>query len=443
MPAKLTQEKFIARCKEKHGDKYDFSQSVYTGNHEYVKVICPIHGEFESVASSLMSGRGCKRCAWDSNGVNKRISVEDFIARSCAKHGTKYNYSKVKFVNTTTPVEIICTTCDKSFRMNPEQHMIGQGCRKCGYEKNASKKRVKNPLQNLIDVHGDKYLFPDFTYSNSKDSVNVICTTCDKHFKSSYGTMVKGAGCPVCSAKVGGLKQRSNTEEFIQKAKAVHGDKYDYSLSHYVRSNDKVDIFCNTHQESFSMTPNTHLSGCGCPKCALEYLSEISRKSQEQFLVDARAKHGDFYNYDKSVYKTVNEKLIITCPYHGDFWQKPSQHTHQGTGCPNCGNNGYKTNKAGHIYVLVSDKYTKVGITNKNPKIRCKFIANDSGQDFKIHKFFHFEDGQVPMDIETKVLQTLRQSYESPSEKFSGSTECFLNLDPEVVVNLIVSNLTE
>ena len=57
------------------------------------------------------------------------------------------------------------------------------------------------------------------------------------------------------------------TEEFIAKAKAVHGDKYDYSKVEYVNNKTKVIITCPLHGK-FSQAPFNHLHGNECPKCA-------------------------------------------------------------------------------------------------------------------------------------------------------------------------------
>ena len=60
------------------------------------------------------------------------------------------------------------------------------------------------------------------------------------------------------------------------------------------------------------------------------------RKTFEEFVKDARKVHGDKYNYDKTVYKTAHDKVIITCPDHGDFEQKASNHTNSADGCKKC-----------------------------------------------------------------------------------------------------------
>ncbi len=57
------------------------------------------------------------------------------------------------------------------------------------------------------------------------------------------------------------------TNLFIEKAIQIHGNKYSYDKVTYKANVTKVDIFCNTHQKYFSITPQLHLLGGSCPDC--------------------------------------------------------------------------------------------------------------------------------------------------------------------------------
>lgn len=124
------------------------------------------------------------------------------------------------------------------------------------------------------------------------------------------------------------MKRVRTTEDFIERAKQVHGDKYDYSFVDYVKSSQKVRIICPKHGE-FQQTPNHHLRGCACPVCSL-------RQHGETFVERARAVHGDRYDYSKVDYVNNYTKVEIICKIHGSFWQKPQGHIISGQGCPKC-----------------------------------------------------------------------------------------------------------
>ena len=129
-------------------------------------------------------------------------------------------------------------------------------------------------------------------------------------------------------------KKRLTKEEFIEKAKQVHGDRYDYLKVNYVNWKTKVCIICPEHGE-FWQIPNNHLNKKGCPKCADIQRNNFKRSNLESFIKKSKIVHNNFYIYDKSIYKGCFDLIEIICPNHGIFWQTPSNHL-KGEGCPFC-----------------------------------------------------------------------------------------------------------
>ena len=114
-----------------------------------------------------------------------------------------------------------------------------------------------------------------------------------------------------------------NAQEFIEKAKRIHGDKYDYSKTEYINATTKVCIICPEHGE-FWMTPNNHTHGThpqNCPKCVGGV-----RSNTDDFIKKAKELHGDKYDYSKVNYVNNKTKVCIICPEHGEFWVTPSNH---------------------------------------------------------------------------------------------------------------------
>lgn len=128
--------------------------------------------------------------------------------------------------------------------------------------------------------------------------------------------------------------RKLTTEEFIVKAKIVHGDKYDYSKTVYIKSNEKLEINCYKHG-SFWQLANDHLSKCGCPKCKSDTLRVLHQNDAEKFISKALIIHLGLYDYSKVVYTTCDMKVEIICKKHGIFWQTPENHI-QKQGCPKC-----------------------------------------------------------------------------------------------------------
>lgn len=123
-------------------------------------------------------------------------------------------------------------------------------------------------------------------------------------------------------------------EIFIENSKKIHGDKYDYSLVYYINAKLKVKIICKTHG-TFLQTPKSHISRHGCSKCANENKYDYTKLTTEIFIERAQKIHGHKYKYDKSLYQSTDNKIIITCKIHGDFEQSPYYHL-RGNGCKEC-----------------------------------------------------------------------------------------------------------
>jgi len=163
------------------------------------------------------------------------------------------------------------------------------------------------------------------------------------------------------------MGKKLTQEEVIKRFRKVHGDKYDYSKIQYSGINDKVIIICPEHGE-FLQTPNNHLSGYGCSKCAGNL-----KLTQEEVIKRFRELHEDKYDYSKVDYKNNMTKVEIICPEHGSFFQTPSNHL-RGQSCKQCFYNNLKT----PIEKLLKDfkkihgnkyNYSKVNYKNNNNKV--------------------------------------------------------------------------
>ena len=125
------------------------------------------------------------------------------------------------------------------------------------------------------------------------------------------------------------------TEQFIEDARKVHGNKYNYDKVKYKNNKTKIIITCPEHGD-FLQTPNKHLIGRGCPKCCNEQKHFHGLKTKDQFIEEANKVHNNFYDYSKTEYYNNKTKIEIICPIHGSFWQTPNAHL-RGQGCMECG----------------------------------------------------------------------------------------------------------
>lgn len=146
MTKSISKENWIKKARAVHGDKYDYSKVEYKGWRERVTITCPKHGEFEQAADAHLSGRDCKKCADAGRGDTR----ESFIEKAASSHGTRYDYSKVAYVNARTKVTITCRI-HGDFDQKPSNHLLGKGCIKCS--------RLRNPELIVAAKLGDKSLF--------------------------------------------------------------------------------------------------------------------------------------------------------------------------------------------------------------------------------------------------------------------------------------------
>lgn len=152
-------------------------------------------------------------------------------------------------------------------------------------------------IERSIKAHGRRYNYSLAEYINNLAAITIVCPD-HGSFSQRPAHHMDGHGCPRCKASATSDRCRGVTEDFVSKATAVHGDLYDYSKAEYVRSSVKVEIVCRIHGV-FRQTPNAHLSGSGCPKCAGKFLST------DEFIAKARSVHGDRFSYDSTEYRTI------------------------------------------------------------------------------------------------------------------------------------------
>ena len=200
--------------------------------------------------------------------MNKKYTLLEWITKARLVHGDKYDYSKAVYVGNKSKVIIICPEHGE-FLQTPSHHTNrGHGCPKCGKLSMALKQSISTEsfISKAKLVHNDIYDYSLVEYVNSKTKVDIICPVHGK-FKQAPNNHLSGGGCEKCGEARTGLSKRSNTHEFVCKAKKLHIAPYQYNKVNYINAITNVIVTCAKHGD-FSVTPNSHLSGQGCPDCA-------------------------------------------------------------------------------------------------------------------------------------------------------------------------------
>jgi len=273
MPKRLTQEEFIERANKINSRGYDLSHIKYTGSMNKIDVLCQKHGMFHPIACQFLNGTICKKC----RDEEQRMPLEEFIERSNKIHKNKYNYSLVDYQGVFKKIKIICPI-HGTFEQLPSNHLLGYGCKECGTEVN--KLTQEEFIERSNKIHNNKYDYSLVDYVNCRTKVKIICKRCDKIFEMAPQDHLDNHGCSTCEHIVGSSKNKNcigDKELFIKKAKAVHGDKYDYSFVEYINRKTPVKIVCPEHGE-FWQKPRNHTKGYGCRRCKQSMHERIVNK---------------------------------------------------------------------------------------------------------------------------------------------------------------------
>ncbi len=265
-----------------------------------------------------------------------RITQAEFIRRCCTKHGSRWDYSKTVFTYTRNDVVITCAT-HGDFTQKAGRHLRGAGCPKCKADTHSllMSERISVSRSEFLKRARSRFGY-SYKYSGAYIGyTKPIKIKCALHgwFTCTPSNHVRSAtGCPECG------RNRSTTSQFIERARKVHGTKYDYSETVCTSSSNRVIVICKQHGP-FEVTQARHLKASGksgCSKCGYAaYSAQRIAKSSETFIARLKAIHGDRYDYSRVEYTGSGNLIEILCPEHGPFLQKAGTHL-KGKGCRAC-----------------------------------------------------------------------------------------------------------
>ena len=260
----------------------------------------------------------------------KRRSKEEFVKQAKELHGNKNDYSNSNFEFMTKKINIKCLIDDHGeFEQLPYAHLNGQDCPKCGIKKMTQSQSLTTDefIKRSIEIHGNRYGYEKAKYINNQTKVIITCFTHGEFLQTPANHML-GRGCPKCKIDMLASISRFDTEIFIQKAKTIHGDKYDYSKAIYINAITPIIIICHKHGE-FKQLPYVHLLGFRCPSCKESkgeaLIAEIFKKNNINFKRQYRIPEvKEIYFYD---FYLPDYNLLIE--FHGIQHYKFIYHFHR------------------------------------------------------------------------------------------------------------------
>jgi len=254
------------------------------------------------------------------------------------KNINKFDFSNIKdidIINSKSKIKIICKHCNNQWTPQIYDFLNrGKGCP--SYRCRGKIKWTWNIfLEKAKEIHGEKYDYSNnrFENINNRTRINIICKKC-KHRWSPvlYSHINYKSNCPNCTNRI-----KCNLLRFLEKAKEIYGDKFDYSQIKELDINNcysKINIICNKYKHEWKPTINDHIyNKSECPECyKLERYWTL-----ERFLENAKKIHGKLYDYSNITtqdIKGIYSKLKIKC--NNEWTTRLTSHIHTQTGFPNC-----------------------------------------------------------------------------------------------------------
>lgn len=325
MRRKVTQEEFVDRVSKVNPDITIIGE--YKGSREKVKCRCNCGHEWEPIACSLTSGRGCPKCGLIKIATKRRKSHEAFVEEV---GNVNPNVIVIgKYTNMHAKVECECQFGHRWFPFAMDVAR-GEGCPQCGLISRVSK-RTKSHEQFVEEVRN---INPDITvvgtYKNSHTKIEFRCKEGHKWI-TTPDSVLSGCNCLTCANIQSSLRQRKSQEQFVEEVRNLHPDIT--VVGEYVNSNTKIEFMCSKGHV-WKSAPSNLLSGCSCPFCKGEKISALKFKTHEQFLGEVLE-----LGIDVTVlgtYHSAREHILCRCNKCNHEWMITPNNLLRGFGCPKC-----------------------------------------------------------------------------------------------------------
>jgi len=251
------------------------------------------------------------------------VAGKSRIDVTCSEHGT-YNTAVAEFLKS----PLSCKKCS--------QQVAGE-LRRSSFE---------DVVAKANETHKGKYIYSHVDYSRRPAMLHYTCPEHGEVVQALSGHL-NGKACYQCGQEQASLNRRQTFEEMVARARAVHGDKYEYLSAEWLKVGKvaTLTILCPTHGE-FKQEAASHIrQKAGCPGCRGFTTSNRLRMSFSEVVAKGTKAHKGRYTY-KEMQGAVGQRSRVTaiCPDHGEFNHLVNGHI-RGNGCPSCSSRISKQNR--------------------------------------------------------------------------------------------------
>lgn len=252
---------FIEQAVAIYGDRYDYSSIVYVDTKTPISLSCSSHGDFRIRPANHLNGQHCRECKRLENAeVNSQGVAQRFAEKARKVHGERFDYSRANETDERGRALIICAVHGEFWQFKGN-HLSGRGCRACSNELKTT--TVKEFIERSQLIHGAGTF--DYSgvkqFATTRDKVAIICPEHGEFFQIARDHM-RGVGCQAC----GLIRMRVSFSEFVERARAIHGDHYGYLEESWDVDPQFVVVICPSHGE-YKQNWYNHSIGMGCARC--------------------------------------------------------------------------------------------------------------------------------------------------------------------------------
>lgn len=381
-----TKEQFVTQARAIWGDRYDYTDSIYTSNKEPITIYCPKHDFHFRVALAQnhihktckgFKPTGCPVCrAEELHGCEYGTDWQKYL-KLCAKNNRVGRIVQSLSKKHKSKEQLAAEAAEREARVQRKQDYLQRWEAKSIAEANFKRRATEK--------YGDHYTFNNMIF---KDTTYPVIITCKYHgdFRVEPRELLtdRTTGrhshreCPVCEGRKVATPPMTATE-FFERMQQIYGDKYDFSKSKYEKKSSVIEFNCPLHGMQ-SHTASSLLSGCGCDYCSGR------RFYGPDFVKLARIKHGDKYDYSQvGEITSSSQDVLIGCPVHGYYPQRVYLHL-RGHGCPECygSSNKWSAEERGRRFLEKAKKmfpgkfdYSRVKYVNKRTPVLIRCIEHD------------------------------------------------------------------
>ena len=409
MPSKLTTDEWVEKAKILHGDRYDYSKSIYRGRTAKITIICPVcgpievHAGFHVTKTPTRKPTGCNTCNRNRAAKSLTKSFDEMVRDARAVHGDRYEYMEDTYVSARVQMKMVCPSHGE-VTMIPDSHINKKSiCKECGKSvksKRTLHERAQNSAARIAELSEHAVTLEKASYVGQNFDCEMRCEKHGLFVRKPIQAILTRHPCPSCMHELPNSNQQISAEEIRDRVLKLKGNFTIGSIKG-VGKKAKVKLTCtgSTPHGNFTLAVD-QLYGreFACGKCShraaqskrnagLKKAAANSRAARfEKWKRDADEFHGGKYDYSFVEYHDMHSKVAIECRYHGIFYQTPGSHL--SGGCRLCADEDLKgrytytyflrhpeeKEKPALLYYVelaaLEKSFLKVGITTTSLKTR-------------------------------------------------------------------------